>query len=311
MAIGTTAAILGSAAIGAGASILGGSKNSKAISQASDAQAAATREATQLQREVYNQNLQIQQPFLNTGMQAMGQINALLGLGGSAGQSGAPAPATPATGIPATGGIAPDAPGQFPGTQHPFIRAIMNSMRDNGAQFPDNVMQDLDRLNAYQSGQPHPTYNQPVQTTTAPGQTSQQAANAAYDQFKNYTGYQTRLNEGNSSINSGYAAAGTLQSGAALKDLARFNQDYASNEFGNYMGYLGGQQQLGPGAANALAGVGTNYANAAGNLAMQNGNNLANSAIARANNTNSMIGGIGSSFGTALGYLARPSSFGG
>jgi hypothetical protein len=56
------------------------SSNSKAIDKASDAQAAATKEATQLQRDVYNKNVGFQTPYLNTGNAAMAQINALLGL---------------------------------------------------------------------------------------------------------------------------------------------------------------------------------------------------------------------------------------
>jgi hypothetical protein len=140
---------------------------------------------------------------------------------------------------------------------------------------------------------------------------TQTTAQSAYDQFKNYTGYQYRLNEGQNAINSGYAAKGTLQSGAAMLALQKHGQDYASGEFGNYMGYLTGQQQLGPGAANALGGVGTNYANNAGNIAMQNGNNLANAAIARANNKNQLYSGIAQGIGGIAGSMFGGSSYGG
>jgi hypothetical protein len=72
-----------------GGALLGAHSNSKAIDKASDAQAAATKEATQLQRDVYNQNVGYQTPYLNTGNAAMAQINALLGL--NVPQSAAPA----------------------------------------------------------------------------------------------------------------------------------------------------------------------------------------------------------------------------
>jgi hypothetical protein len=282
-------AIVGGVASVAG-SLIGGSKNSKAISKASDAQAAATKEATALQRDIYNKNVAIQQPFLNTGQAAMGQINALLGLNTAPAASGTPQ-TNPA--------LAPVPAGDDPRRVNPrgFLTQIIRGMHEGG-QYVDQ--ETLDRL-----GISSPVNTLPAQGTAA--QPTQVSANDAYNQFKNYTGYQTRLNEGLNSINGGYAASGTLQSGAALKALNRFGQDYASNEFGNYMGYLGQQQQLGPGAANALAGVGTNYANAAGNLAMQNGNNIANAAIAKANNSNSMWQGIAGGIGSIFGN----SSFGG
>jgi len=130
------------------------------------------------------------------------------------------------------------------------------------------------------------------------------AANA-FDAFRNSTGYQFRLNEGNDALNSAYAGAGTLRSGAAGKAFQRYNQDYASNEFGNYMGYLGNQQSVGLQAGSALAGVSQSYANNVTALNGQQGQNIANSAVAKANNTNSMIGGITSSFGNALGMYGQ------
>jgi hypothetical protein len=56
-------------------------------------------------------------------------------------------------------------------------------------------------------------------------------------------------------------------------------------------------------------GVGTNYANAAGGLAMQNGNNIANAAIASANNRNQLYSGIASGIGGMAGAMFGGSSF--
>jgi len=53
-----------------------------------------------------------------------------------------------------------------------------------------------------------------------------------------------------------------------------------------------------------LSGVNTTYANNASQIAQQQGNNIANGAVARANNTNSMINGITSSFSNGLGALS-------
>lgn len=213
--VGVTAAIIGSAVIGAGASAMAGAKNSKAINKATAAQTQSNADATALQRETRQQNLALQQPIYDAGMPAIHSRNALLGLGGSP-----------------------------------------------------------------------------------------QASQEAFDAFRNSTGYQFRVNEGMDALNSGYAGAGVLQSGAALKGLDDYRQGMASAEFGSYMNHLGGQQMLGAGAANAMSGVNTNYANNAGNLAIAQGQNLAGGAVAKANNTNAMIGGIGGAMSGALGGFA-------
>lgn len=80
MPIGTTAAIIGSAAIGAGASLSAAKKNSKAINQASDAQAEANRESIALQREIYNENKGALAPWQARGLAADTQIDDVLKL---------------------------------------------------------------------------------------------------------------------------------------------------------------------------------------------------------------------------------------
>lgn len=46
-------------------------------------------------------------------------------------------------------------------------------------------------------------------------------------------GYQFRLDEGNKAINAAASSRGMGNSGAALKELTRYGQDYASNEYNN------------------------------------------------------------------------------
>lgn len=265
-----------------GGALLSSSSNSKAIDKASDAQAAATREATQLQRDIYQQNVGYQTPYLNTGNAAMAQMNALLGL------------QTPA--IPA---YAPQTPGGTQTTQPVAQEPVWS----------DNLFQRFAQKARWQQQQ-----NQQQQPVTPPLTTptiTQPTAQAAYDAWKANTGYTTRLNEGMNALNAQWAGRGTLQSGAAGLAFQRAGQDYATNQFGQYYGMLAGQQQLGPGAANALSGVGTNYANAAGNLAIQNGNNIANAAVASANNRNQLYGGIAQGIGGIAGSIFGGSSFGG
>lgn len=119
---------------------------------------------------------------------------------------------------------------------------------------------------------------------------NQAAARKAFDTYRNSTGYQFRLGEGMNALNSGYAGAGTIQSGAAMKAATEYGQNFASNEFGNYMGALGNQQGVGLSAGGALAGVGTNYANSLGNIYGQRADTIGNAALANASNINSLIG---------------------
>lgn len=216
MAIGTAAAIIGSAVLGAGASALGASKNASAIKKASAEQARATETNNALQLQIYNQNRETLNPFVQTGNRATESLNALLYGGPNGGAS-------------------------------------------------------LEAL------------------TQAPG-------------------YQFRFGEGMNALNTGYAARGLLNSGAAQKAAIQYGQNFATNEYNNRFNQLASQQGVGLTAAGAQAGVGTNYANqvSANNnvLATNNGN----AAIAQANNTNALLGNLAGIGGNALGYL---SSFGG
>jgi hypothetical protein len=295
--------------------IIGGNKQAKAIDKASDAQAAATQQAINLQRDIYNQNVGLQSPFYNTGVGAMNHMNALLGIQvpnamGQAASSGG--------GI-GGGGQTEDQwaesilnNGSLRSEINPSVWSQVASITDPSDKLaalePLMFRKDREVYGQVLNSNPRPatfsnavTEQAPVNGT--PNSTTPMTANAAYDAFKNYTGYTSRLNEANNAMNSAYAARGTLQSGAAMQAMAKMNQDYASGEFGNYMGYLGGQQQLGYGAANALSGVGTNYANAAGNMYMQNGNNMANAAIARGNNSVNTLNSVNSSFNQAAGMM--------
>lgn len=221
--------------------IVGAKSNRKAAKQVA-ADSRATNEANNaLAREVYGQNRDILNPYVQRGNAAGNAMNALLGLGG------AQPIAQPTT--------QPNAFAQFAGSGYgePGIMPSGAPVQTWGGQAPPMGMQ---------GGMGTP----------------QQAADSAFDIFRNSTGYQFRLGEGMNALNSGYAAAGTLQSGAAMRDAVRYGQDYASNEFGNYMGYLGNQQGVGLGAGSALAGVGQNYVNT-----ISSNNNIANANIANAN----------------------------
>lgn len=133
------------------------------------------------------------------------------------------------------------------------------------------------------------------------------SAQNAFDAYRGSTGYQFRLGQGMDALNQGYAAKGALRSGAAQKDFMRYGQGIASDEFGRYLGYLGGQQATGLSGASAIAGIG----NTALNAMTQNNSNSAdaasNAALIRGNASQNMWANVGG----ALGNLAQSSFTGG
>lgn len=80
MAIGTTAAIIGSAVIGAGASVASASAQSKAAKKASQQAAATASEQIALQREAYNNADRILTPYSTEGNSARRMYNAAIGV---------------------------------------------------------------------------------------------------------------------------------------------------------------------------------------------------------------------------------------
>jgi hypothetical protein len=101
--------------------------------------------------------------------------------------------------------------------------------------------------------------NNPGSTT---GTAAADAANAAFDTFRNSSGYQFTLDQANKASTAALGRAGMLQSGAAVKSAANLNANIANQSFGQYLAALNGQQAVGVGAASAQTGVANNYAGA-------------------------------------------------
>lgn len=148
-------------------------------------------------------------------------------------------------------------------------------------------------------------------------------------------GYDFRMGEGQKGVGNQLAASGNLLSGAAMKALTRFNQDFASNEYNNAYGRftndqnslynrLSDTQGAGQNAVNSVAGIGgnamrspsntittfagmnaqnnANYGNAMNQYQQNQGNINANLAMARGNAMNQGITGLTNAWNT---YQAR------
>ena len=248
---------------------------SSGASSAARQSAAASDRAAALQQQQYDQNKATLAPYVQAGLPATQQINALLGLG-----DGTDWAAT-VQNDPAklqdyythwSGG--PNALGNMTLADYGKF-AYGNDIAYKRGDIAGNDGQKFAGADPNYQGMDLSQYS------------GTNAAARAFDQFRNSTGYDFRVKQGMNALNSGYAGAGTIKSGAAIKGAVDYGQGMASQEFGNYLNALGTQQGVGLSAAGAQAGVGTNYANSLGSIYMQNGANQANASLVKA----SAIGG--------------------
>jgi hypothetical protein len=150
----------------------------------------------------------------------------------------------------------------------------------------------------------------------------------AESDFAKDGGYDFRKKEGQDSVTNNFAQSGNLLSGAAMKALTRFNQDFASNEYGaaysrfnndqnSQYSRLSGIQTAGQNAVNSVAakGSGSNamagLANSLGQTSAQFANssnnyynNLMSNNNARANSQSAYNSAFGNSLGSGLGNIA-------
>jgi hypothetical protein len=283
------AAIIGGA-IAAGGAVAASKIGSNATKKASEVSAGAADRASEVQQNIYNQNSATLSPYVQAGVPATAQINALLGLAPS------PAQQTVQQFAPQQQAYQPNAMRAMQG-----LPGWMGSGRADGFDYLSG-----DAYNGDFFGAPQYQPQGMPQGQTVNSAPTQPSAQSAFDQYRNSTGYQFRFNEGMGALNSGWAGNGLLKSGAAAKAAMNYGQGIASAEFGNYLNALGNQQGMGLSAASAQAGVGTNYANSLGNIAMQNGNNQANAALAQGQNSAGLVNSLGTIGAGLFGASSTP-----
>jgi len=123
-----------------------------------------------------------------------------------------------------------------------------------------------------------------------------QAAQQAFDNYKNSAGYQFQLQQGMNAINGNAAAKGMLSSGATAKALAGYGQNLASTYYNNYLDKLLGVGQQGLQAGGLVTG--------AGNVSQSNSTSTSTSSSRGTSSGNSSskpgIGGFIGSIASAL-----------
>lgn len=113
--------------------------------------------------------------------------------------------------------------------------------------------------------------------------------NFTMSDFTRDPGYQFRQQEGQRGVENSAAARGGILSGGALKAISRYNQDFASGEYGAAYGRFNNDQTT---RYNRLAGI-AGTGQTATNSGIAAGNNLTNQLQEGANNISSNINAAG------------------
>lgn len=106
-------------------------------------------------------------------------------------------------------------------------------------------------------------------------------------------GYQFRMDEGNKAINAAAGARGMYNSGATMKALAKYGQDYASGEYNNVYqrqyNRLSSLAGIGQNATGQNQASGQNYANQSSQAYQYLGNAQAANSVAQGNAFNGAL----------------------
>jgi hypothetical protein len=277
--------------VAAGGAVLGGLIGAGASSDAAAAQAASADRAAQLQKEMFEKQISLQEPFRQAGLTAQQRYLNMLGLQGQAPTARSEAEIRNALASqymrPGTegryetdysGGYGGDAGGRqvfIPGTPGVSDEAGLS------AAVQAAMAQDQAAQQAYQAERQAPGFGK-------------YARDFGMEDFQQDPGYAFRMSEGLKALDRQAAARGGLISGAALKGAQRFGQNEASQEYMNAFNryQTNRSNQLQPmeslmrtsqTSANTLGTAAGNYAQGAGEAYMGAGNARASGYIGGAN----------------------------
>lgn len=260
------------AVVGLAASAYAANKSSKAAKGAANTQAQAAKDANQVQYQIYQQQRSDNEPFRQNALTAQNEYMALLGL----------APQASAQPMGVSGGAGPQTLGYVTGAYQPAGNGIGRLVGGNPKR--------MDELGI---GTPAQQQSSVSRASAAPSLTPQQQQQAAFDKFRNTPGYQFGLQTGFDQVQASAAAHGGLYSGATLKALQRYGNDYADQQgYTPYMNRLASLAGMGQTANAQNAAAGQNYANQASNNMIGAGNARASGLLGQAQAQGQLAGNI-------------------
>lgn len=298
MAISTGAAILGGAAV---SGLLGAS----GAKSAGNAQLAASREATEEQRRQYDLSRQDQMPWMTRGNQAGDRLSYLLGLSPTSAST-----QNALTRDQIRGELLPQFTTQTQGASGWNPQAALlggDSWSGYEAPAPTSTIDEVGLSAAIQAKLAGQDQQAAAARTTAQNDPNFGSLMRNFGQSDldndvvHQAGLQFGLNEGIKGINRTAAASGNSLSGAALKALTRYGNDYGSTKANesynrsntnklNQFNMLSGVAGTGQAATNQVQSAGQNMANNVSNNMIGAGNARGASAIAQGNALTGAIG---------------------
>jgi hypothetical protein len=310
-----------------GGSVVSALIGADASSDAAAAQAASADRAAQLQKEMFEKQISLQEPFRQAGLTAQQRYMNMLGLQGQAPTARSEAEIRNAL---ASQYMRGDAGGRYEnvigqGDQGDSVRWIPGSgtLDEAGlsAAIQAEIAKDQAAQQAYQAERQAPGFGK-------------YARDFGMEDFQQDPGYAFRMSEGLKALDRQAAARGGLISGAALKGAQRFGQNEASQEYMNAFNryQTNRSNQLQPmeslmrtsqTSANTLGTAAGNYAQGAGEAYMGAGNARASGYIGGANALTGALnqglnmygdqqylnrmrpqgGGVGAQVGSSVSYL--------
>jgi hypothetical protein len=240
--------------------------------------------SAELQRDMFNRQTELQEPFRQAGMSAQNRLLNLMGI---------------------------DQPLEF-GPGNPWNEAAYLAANPDVAA---NV-----RAGGYRSGLEH--YQQAginegrrlgfTPKSTRGADFGRYTRDFSMQDFEADPGYAFRMSEGMKGVERSAAARGGLLSGANLKNIQRFGQDLGSQEYmnafnryqtnrANQLNPLQSLMGSGQTAANTLGSAAQQYGQSAGEMALQGANARASGYVGSANAWNQALGGVTNALGQGAG----------
>jgi hypothetical protein len=274
-------------ALAGGGAVLSGLFGSDAASDAAAAQAASADRAAQLQREMYERQIELQEPFRQGGLSAQQRYMQLMGLQGQAPTVRSEAEIRNALAAqymrPEGGRYETYDLGGDRGLETKWVPSTTGPLDEAGLNAAVQAQMARERAaqQAYETERQSPDFGR-------------YARDFSMADFQQDPGYAFRMSEGLKALDRQAAARGGLISGAALRGAQRYGQEAASQEYTNAFNryQVNRANQLQPlqslmgssqTAANTLGQAAGQYAQGAGEAYMGAGNARASGYIGRAN----------------------------
>lgn len=268
---------LSAGALGAIGAVGGALISSSAAGDAADTQAASSAAATAEQKRQYDLTRADYEPYRNIGYSGLNQLAMLLGLPSPQGMPTREQFTT--AGTAGTAGTEGRWEG-YGGGDGDMQRWVAGTAGTAGA--PGSFDQaGYDRAMAGQDQSGNPQFGSLMKTFTGAD-------------LENEPGYRFGLQQGQQAIDRSAASRGNLYSGATLKGLQRFGQDYGGTKFNEaynrdstnknrLFNMLSGVAGTGQTATGQVANAGQNYSNNAASMMLGTGNVRAATGIAQGN----------------------------